>query len=161
VAAFGFFLGLANAKAQEGVTFQAFQGSIFILDNPTSATCQAHNVNFGDIYGVVYRFSLNPSVVADALSIIGFRGVSQMYSTQSPGFSLNGASTTNWNYINRYASFGSLSPSSSNLTILSGLNLPVSSATGNLKILGSINDFDAISGCNIAQVHAALVASPN
>jgi hypothetical protein len=50
---------------------------------------------------------------------------------------------------------------SSNLTILSGLGQPVGLGTGNIKILGSIDNFLAITGCNVNSVHAALVAIPN
>ena len=83
-----------------------------------------------------------------------------MRSTQTSG-SLNGSSTTEWIFINHYAnSDSSVLASSSNLTISSGLGQPVSLATGNIKILGSINNFLSWSDCNIASVHAALVVIP-
>jgi hypothetical protein len=158
----GAALGCATAGAQEGTTFLAFEGSLFILDNPTSATCQSKNVNFANIYQVIYRFSASPSASnPDAIEIRSDRGSSVHISTQSPNFSLNGSSTTTIDWVNKYAFTGTLSPSSSSLTILTGLNQPVSLAAGNIKILGSINDFLGISGCNIGSVHAALVSSPN
>lgn len=157
-----FFSDSVSAHAQEGVTYQAFQGTLVVLDNPTSATCQAHNINFSDTYFVIYRFAINPTMVSDALAIHSTRGDSQMYSTQSPNFSLNGPSTTGWNYINKYASYGSLSPSSSNLTLQAGLTgLPVASGNANVILNGSINDFLAVSGCDIAKVHAAMVRTPD
>jgi hypothetical protein len=154
--------GLANAHAQEGVTFQSFTGIIFVLDNPTTPACQAEGVNFANIYTVIYRISMNPAVVADALAIHGTRGEAQMYSTQSPNFSLQGASTTNWNYINKYGSYGNFGPSSSNLTLRAGLTgLPAAPGNANIIINGSINDFDSISGCDVANVHAALARNPD
>jgi hypothetical protein len=155
-------IGLAGAHAQEGVTFQAFQGTLVVLDNPTSATCQAHNVNFADFYTAIYRFAINPAVVSDALAIHSSRGDAQMYSTQSPNFSLNGPSTTGWNYISKYASYGTLTPSSSNLTLQAGLTgLAVAAGNANVILNGSINDFLGISGCNITKVHAAMVRTPD
>jgi hypothetical protein len=154
--------GLANARAQEGVTYQSFTGIIFVLDNPTSPACQAKGVNFANIYTVIYRITMNPAVVSDALAIHGTRGESQMYSTQAPNFSLQGASTTGWNYINKYGSDGALTPSSSNLLLRAGLTGALA-APGNANIIinGSINDFDSISGCDVANVHAALVRNPD
>jgi hypothetical protein len=154
--------GMANALAQEGVTYQSFTGILFILDNPTSAACQAKNINFADVYTVVYRIAIDPTKVSDALAVHGTRGESQMYSTQSPSFSLQGPSTTAYNYINKYGSYGTLSPSSSNLTLRAGLTgLPAAPGNANVIINGSINDFNANSGCDIASVHAALARNPD
>src|SRR3974390_1390686 len=100
------WFGIGNAQAQEGVTYQSFTGYMFVLDNPTSATCAAHNVNFASSYRIVYRIAIDPTVVVDALAILSERGEAQMYSTQSPGNSLQGPSTTGWNYINKYGSYG-------------------------------------------------------
>jgi flagellar basal body L-ring protein FlgH len=161
-AIFGVALGCAKSEAQEGTTYLTFQGSLFILDNPTNAACQAKNVNFGDIYTVIYRFSASPSSSnPDAIEVRSDRSNAVAISTQAPNYSLNGASTTVVDYVNKYAFTGTLSPSSTNLTILTGLNAPVSLSAGNIKILGSWNDFLSISGCDIASVHAALVSSPN
>jgi hypothetical protein len=156
------FLGSASANAQEGVTFQSFTGIMFVLDNPTSPACQAKGVNFANIYTVIYRIAIDPTQVSDALAIHGARGEAQMYSTQAPNFSLQGPSTTGWNYINKYGSFGTLTPSSSNLLLRAGLT-GVLAAPGNANIIinGSINDFDSISGCNVSNVHAALARNPD
>jgi hypothetical protein len=153
--------GLVNAHAQEGVTYQSFTGILFVLDNPTTAACQAKGVDFGNTYTVIYRISMNPAVVSDALSIHGTLGDAQMYSTQSPNFSLQGASTTAWNYINKYGSYGNYGPSSSNLLLRAGLTGALA-APGNANIIinGSINDFDSIAGCDVASVHAALARDP-
>jgi hypothetical protein len=156
------FFGLANANAQEGVTFQSFTGILFVLDNPTTPTCQAHGINFANMYTVIYRIAINPAVVSDALAIHGARGEAQMYSTQAPNFSLQGPSTTGWNFINKYGSFGTLTPSSSNLLLRAGLTgNPAAPGNANVIINGSINDFDSISGCNVANVHAALARNPD
>jgi hypothetical protein len=156
------FFGLANAQAQEGVTFQSFTGMLFVLDNPTTPACQAKGVNFANIYTVVYRITIDPTQVSDALAIHGSRGEAQMYSTQAPNFSLQGPSTTGWNFINKYGSFGTLTPSSSNLLLRAGLTgNPAAPGNANVIINGSINDFDSISGCNVANVHAALARNPD
>jgi hypothetical protein len=156
------FFGLASAHAQEGVTYQSFTGIMFILDNPTSAACQAKNINFASMYTVIYRIAIDPTQVSDALVFKSERSESQMYSTQSPGSSLQGASTTGWNYINKYGSFGTLASSSSNLTLRAGLTgLPAAPGNANVIINGSINDFLAISGCDVANVHAALARNPD
>ena len=111
---------------------------------------------------MIYRIAIDPTQVSDALAIKTARSESQMYSTQSPNFSLNGPSTTGWNYINKYASYGTLLSSSSNLTLQAGLTgLPAAPGNANVIINGSINDFLAISGCNIAKVHAALARAPD
>jgi hypothetical protein len=156
------FLNLSDARAQVyGTDYLTFEGSLYILDNPTSTICQSKGFNYGNEYKAIYRFTANPSLIADALAINSNYSVNRINSTQSPNFSLAGASTGNWIWMNGHGNYGTLSNSSSNLTILSGLNQPVTLATGNIKILGSINNFDAWSDCNITSVHAALVAKPN
>jgi hypothetical protein len=106
-AALVMWFGLADARAQTyGVDFLSFQGIGVVLDNPTSATCQSIGVNYGDTFTIVYRWTNNPSLVSDALSIIiDGHSVSRIVSTQSPNFSLNGTSTVTWTYINRHADF--------------------------------------------------------
>ena len=156
------FLGIANARAQEGVTFQTFSGTLVVLDNPTTPACQAVNVYFTNMYSAIYRFAINPAVVPDALAILGTRGEAVMVSTQSPNFSLQGPSTTTWSYINIYAFPGTFGPSSSNLTLQAGLTgLPVAAGNANVIINGSINDFLGFQGCNVTKVHAALVRNPD
>jgi hypothetical protein len=153
--------GIADARAQEGVTYQSFTGTLFVLDNPTSPACQAVNVYFGNMYTVIYRFAINPAVVSDALAILGTLGEAVMASTQSPNFSLQGQSTTTWSYINIYAFPGTSGPSSSNLTLQAGLTgLPAAAGNANVIINGSINDFLGFPGCDVARVHAALVRRP-
>ncbi len=45
--------GLCGASAQTyGVDYLAFQGTGVILDNPTSATCQTKNFNFGSTFTI-------------------------------------------------------------------------------------------------------------
>jgi hypothetical protein len=154
--------GLVSAHAQEGVTYQSFTGQLFVRDNPTNDNCQAAGIVFATVFRVVYRFTIQPNSVTDALAISSDYGASQMYSTQSPNFSLNGPSTTGWNYIDKYANVGTFGPSSSNLTIQAGLTgLPPAAGNANIIINGSINDFVGIPGCNIASVHAALARNPD
>jgi hypothetical protein len=164
---FGFFwlASFAGAQAQVyGTDYLSFQGMAVVLDNPTSAACQAIGINYDGRFRVTYRYTANPSVIADAIVFFpdGSRdpGAAKMISTQSPNFSLAGSSTISWNYINSYGGSGSGLTSSSNLTILAGINTPVGLGTGNIKITGSIGDFLSNSGCNINQIHAALVAIP-
>jgi hypothetical protein len=160
---FALTLCSANAVAQTYNTdYISFEGTLVVLDNPTSAGCQADGINYNDQYRVSYRFTVNPSVIADALALFpSGDNATKMLSTQTSG-SLNGSSTTEWIYINHYGNSTPGTPlaSSSNLTISSGLGQPLSLATGNIKILGSINNFLAWSNCNIASVHAALVVIP-
>jgi hypothetical protein len=162
------WLGLVDARAQAvyGTDYLSFEGVGVVLDNPTSPGCQSINVNFGSVYKVVYRWTANPSLVADALSfIIGDHAVSRLISTQSPNFSLNGSSTVTWTYINRHADFGNgVGATTTTMTILSGLNGPVTLGTGNIKIVnGNIPNFPAntTAGCTLTNFHAALVAIPN
>jgi hypothetical protein len=142
-----------------GTTFLSFEGAGTILDNPPSTACKAAGYSFGDTRLVDYRFSLTPSV-PDAISFVTQSSVARMVSTQSPNFSLNGASTVNWDQINSRASSVTLIGSSSNLTIQSGLNAAITTSTGNIKIVGTINDFELNVGCTV-HYHATLVARPN
>src|SRR5271170_4358646 len=161
-AVFALILSLADARAQVyGTDYISFEGVLVVLDNPTSSACQADQVFYNYQYRVSYRFTVNPSLIADALALFpSGDNAARMRSTQTSG-SLNGSSTTEWIFINHYAnSDSSVLASSSNLTISSGLGQPVSLATGNIKILGSINNFLSWSDCNIASVHAALVVLP-
>lgn len=160
--AFSVALFCAMARAQEGTNWITFQGTLFILDNPTSATCASHNVNFGNIYEVIYRWTANPANNPDALEVRSDRSIAVHISTQSPGLSLNGPSTTVVDWTNKYAFSGTVSPSSTNLTILGGGGpVPININSGVARITGSINDFLGISGCTISSVHGALVVSPN
>jgi hypothetical protein len=160
------WFGPAGARAQTyGVDYLSFQGTGVVLDNPTSAACQSVNVNYGSTYIVVYRWTNNPSLIADALSFISDdKQVFRIISTQSPNFSLNGTSNVTWAYINRLANFGSgVAATTSTMTIQSGLNAPVSLGTGNIKITnGIINNMygNASVACTINNFHAALVAIP-
>lgn len=159
-----FALALCSGSAKAatyGVDYLSFEGVLVVLDNPTSAGCQADGINYNSQYRISYRFTVNPSVIQDALALFpSGDNAARMRSTQTSG-SLNGASSTEWNYINHYADEDSASlASSSNLTISSGFGQPLTLSTGNIKILGSINNFIAESNCNIASVHAALVAIP-
>lgn len=159
---FALILSLDDARAQVyGTDYISFEGVLVVLDNPTSTTCQAHQIFYSDTYRVSYRFTVNPSLIADALALFpSGDNAARMRSTQTSG-SLNGSSTTEWIFINHYANTDiSVLASSSNLTISSGLGSPVSLGTGNIKILGSINNFLSWSDCNIASVHAALVVIP-
>jgi hypothetical protein len=158
----GVAFSCATLRAQEGTNWLTFQGRLFILDNPTSATCSSKNVNFGDIYEIKYRWTANPSNNPDAIEIVSQRGSSVHISTQSPNFSLSGPSTTTVEWTNKYNFFGSISPSSTNLTLLGGGGpVPININSGVARITGSINDFLGISGCNISDIHGAMVVSPN
>ncbi len=159
-----FALALCSGKAEAQTynkDYVSFEGTLVVLDNPTSAACQNDGIFYDDQYRVSYRFTANPSVIQDAIAIFpSGDNATKFKSTQTSG-SLNGQSTTEWVYINHYAnSENSPLASSSNLTITSGLGQPVSLGTGNIKILGSINNFLAWSDCNVASVHAALVNIP-
>jgi hypothetical protein len=161
-AVIGVTLSCVTVKAQEGTNWLTFQGKLFVLDNPTSAACSSKNVNFGDIYDIKYRWTANPNNNPDAIEVASQRGSSVHISTQSPNFSLNGFSTTTVEWTNKYNFFGSISPSSTNLTILGGGGaVPININSGVARITGGINDFLGISGCNITSIHAALVVSPN
>jgi hypothetical protein len=158
----GVALCCATAGAQEGTTWLTFQGTLFILDNPTSATCASKNVNFGNIYEVIYRWTANPSNNPDALEVRSDRSDAIHISTQGPNLSLNGPATTVVDWTNKYAFTGTVSPSSTNLTIVGGGGaVPININSGVARITGSINDFLGISGCDIASVHGALAVSPN
>jgi hypothetical protein len=154
----------SDVRAQVyGTDYLSFQGRLIVLDNPTSAGCQAVGINYGSAVDAVYLFTVNPSLIADALTTYpqGGRAGQHMVSTQSPNFSLAGLSTTITYYVNSYGNAPNTpGVSSSNLTILSGLNQPVSLAAGNIKILGSISNFLGNSGCTVGSVHGALVAVP-
>jgi hypothetical protein len=155
-------LGLATASAQTyGTDYKSFEGVLVILDNPTSAACQADGINYDDTYRVSYRFTVNPTLIQDAFVLFpSGDNAAKFKSTQTSG-SLNGSSTTEWIYINHYGNSDSaVLASSSNLSISSGINGAVTLTTGNIKITGSINNFLAYSTCNIASVHAALVSIP-
>jgi hypothetical protein len=165
-AALVLWLGLADTRAQTyGVDYLSFQGTGVVLDNPTSPACQSINVNPNNVYGVIYRWTANPTLVTDALSIIiGDHAISRLVSTQGPNFSLNGTSTISWTFINRHADFGNnILPSTATMSISTGLGAPVSLAAGNIKIVnGNIPFFPANgSGCTVTNFHAALVAIPN
>jgi hypothetical protein len=165
--ALGLLAGLTGARAQNFVTYLDFEGRVFIQDNPTSATCQASNIVYGSSYTVVYRFTLNPSVVADALAFVSEHSDARVVSTQSPSFSLSnaivgGPSTTNWDYINSRAGAPTGPfPSSSNLTFgRGGGSGPIVPTSGAAIVVGTINDFLAISGCTVT-LHGAMVVRPN
>ena len=165
--AIGLLAGLTVARAQNMVTYLDFEGRVFITDNPTSSTCQAQSINYGDSFTVVYRFTLNPSSVADALSFVTPHSVARIVSTQSPSFSLSnvivgGPSTTNWDYINSRAGVPTATFSStSNLQFgRGGGSGPITSTSGAALVVGSINDFLAISGCTV-NIHGAMVLRPN
>jgi hypothetical protein len=160
-------VGFADARAQTyGVDYLSFQGAGVVLDNPTSAACQSVNVNYGSTFIVVYRFSNNPSVIADALAFVADdKQAFRIISTTGPNFSLNGTSTVSWSYINRHADFGNgvASTSQTTMTIASGLNAAVTLGTGNIKITNAtIQNFfgNTTAGCTINNFHAALVAIP-
>jgi hypothetical protein len=67
-----------SRHAQEGVTYQSFTGTMFVLDNPTTATCQAHGINFTSVFRVIYRFAIYLAAVSDALALISDRGASRV-----------------------------------------------------------------------------------
>jgi len=157
--------GNASAQAVYNTDFISFEGTLVVLDNPTSAGCQAVGVNYNNQYRVSYRFTVSPSLIQDALVLFASGdNAAKMLSTQPTTGSLNGSATTEWIYINHYGNSTGTPPgplaSSSNLIISSGLGQPLSLATGNIKILGSINNFLAEQNCNVASVHAALVVIP-
>jgi hypothetical protein len=167
-AMFVLLFGFVDAQAQTyGTDYLSFEGALYVLDNPTSGACQSHGINFGDAYRMVYLFTNNPSnanISADAITLFPQgAAAARMHSTQFP-FSLAGTSTIVWIFFDSYGKFNSYAPIpsiSSTLTIVSGLGAPVSLATGNIKILGSIPSFLGWPDCNIGSVHGAAVAKPN
>jgi len=148
-------LSLSNAQAQNGVTFINFQGMSSITDNPPTPTCVAAGYSFGDARVMIYRFTLTAPTLVDAISFVGQRGVHRIFATQSPGFSLSGSVTADWDWINSRANKGSLTPSAVNLSILQGIGGPVSATTGNIKIVGSLNDWEGNAGCTV-NIRSAL-----
>jgi hypothetical protein len=155
-------LGTSTVSAQVyGTDYLAFRGEGVVLDNPTSAGCQSQNINFGTTFFFIYRFTANPSSVAEAIDLTSGNGSTfRMLSTQSPGFSFNGTSTYSWTLFNRHGDFFS-GTGTSTITIASGLGQPVNTGTGNLKFTqGNISAFFG-SGCSITNFHAAAVAVPN
>jgi hypothetical protein len=67
-----------------------------------------------------------------------------------------------WSGVNRLGFlFVNAGTGSSAMTILSGNNTSVSTATGNVKIIGAqIDSFQASAGCMIMNMHGAGVAVP-
>jgi hypothetical protein len=157
------FTALSGAHAQPvyNTDYVTFKGEGTILDNPPSATCQGIGFNFGTRFTVTYRFTANPTLVADAITFMTeSHSIYRIVSTQAPNFSLNGANTTDWRLVNRFSN-ASNGTSSATLTIASGINGPVGLGTGNMKITnGQINDF-YIAGCTINNFRAAMVVIPN
>ena len=154
------FSGSESGAQVYGTDYIVFKGEGTILDNPTSPECQALNLGFGGRFTVTYRFSANPAAIADAIIFQTEAQTLIRIISTSASKSLNGASTFDWINIHRHAHFSSGS-GSSNLTIATGLNLPVSLAAGNIKITnGQINNFYA-NGCSIANFRAAMVVLPN
>ena len=160
-----FGVGLGDARAQVyGTDYLAFQGTAVVLDNPTSAACQANNINFNKTYTIVYRFSANPAVTSDAMSfIIGNDSVHRIFPT-APATSLAGGApvAVTWTHINRFSNFsGGILPGNSTMTILAGNNTAVGLGTGNIKIVnGTIDNFFSTAGCTVQNLHGAAVAIP-
>ena|SRR5579859_1374387 len=170
------FLSLSDARAQAvyclgdgsnagACDYLSFSGDLIVEDNPTTTQCQAHGINFGNIYTFTYRFTVHPNVIKDSLAIFPVgRNADQMISTQSPNFSLNGASTTSQIFINHYGNTNAATPlvSSSNLNIQQGIGGAVVQSTQTIKIVptSSINNFLAWSDCNVASVKGAAVRIP-
>src|SRR5947208_3187527 len=115
-----------SAQAVYGTDYLTFRGEGVILDNPTPAACQSFNIVLGSTYFFVYRFTANPSLIAETLDFHAGSGSHfRVVSTQSPGFSLNGTSTFNWSNFSRLGNFSS-GTGSSTMTILAGNNSAVS-----------------------------------
>jgi hypothetical protein len=146
------FAGVSAAQAQVNVTYYDFEGRGFVTTSPTSAACQADGIVFGSVFTDVYRFTLNPAIVSDALSFTtGDRATFRISSTTGPNFSLNGAVNTNWDYINTRAfAAGGPIPSSSDLAVSPFGTTTILQGALNIKIVGTINDFIAISGCTVS-----------
>lgn len=131
-----------------------FQGEGFV--EAVSATCTSTNeAAVGDFYRVIYRYNQS-STLNDALLFIGSRSTFYVYSQSG---SLNGPANTTNAYMGSHANFGYNVPGSTNLTIGSVGGLPTAQAI-NLKVVGTVNDFYATTGCNIT-FHATLVARPD
>jgi len=156
-------LGTSSVSAQTyGTDYLSFRGEGIILDNPTTAACQSIGINFNSNFSVIYRFAANPAAIADALMFVsGNSSTFRIVSTQSPGFSLNGASTFNSNTQNRFGDIPTPLNGTSNITIMAGNNTAVSLGTGNIKFVnGQITNFFNKSGCDITNFHGAAVAIP-
>ena len=148
------------AQAQVNVKFLDFEGRGFIVSNPVSATCAAAGFGFALPYIIVYRHTLDPQPVPDALSFTYDRATQRIESTQGPGFSLNGPTTTRWDSIDTRAALTTDVPSSSNLSIRSGGGGAITKATEDIVISGTINDMFAVAGCTI-EFRGALIRRPN
>jgi hypothetical protein len=151
----------SGAQAQVNVTFLSFEGAAVILDNPPSPTCVSEGgYSFGENFVITYRHTLNPAMVADSLGIVRQIRIARITSTQTPKFSLNGPSTANWDGINGRPGYFTLTGSKSDLTIVAANGSPITMATQEIKMTGTINDFELNAGCNVT-IQAALVRRPN
>jgi hypothetical protein len=134
-----------SSKAQVNVTFLSFGGAGVILDNPPSPSCVSANSDYVYGYGFVveYRYTLKPSsTVADSISFVHQFRITRITSTQSPTFSLDGPSTANWDGISGRPNYVTLTGSSSSLKIIGDFGFPVTLFTEDIRMIGTINDFD-------------------
>ena len=143
----------SNAIAQ---SYNSYEGRLFIVDNPTSAPCQSANINFGNVYTMIYRQTFDTANYSDGLSIGSDRYHFLITSTQLPSRSLNryvvgGPSSTSNGMINSRAFGSSGVVGSTNLAIdraFNGGGTPIAS-TQNIVISGTIDNFNQNSGCNV------------
>jgi hypothetical protein len=158
------FIGMSAASAQTyGTDYLTFKGWGVILDDPIPSACAtAGNFRTNSRFKIVYRFSANPSVIADALTFTSeAESIYRIVSTQSQtDFSLDGISSTDYQIIDRMGNFSSGS-SGSWLQISAGSNQLVSLTTGNIKLTNSfITKFFGIATCDLTNFHGAAVAVP-
>lgn len=140
-------LGVSSLSASADPLF--FQGSVTIESVNDGCTGA---VGPGSYATMFFRYSNNTDGVADALSIYTPHSLFRVSSKDASG-SLNGqyvtANTTD-NLASRSSATSSVNLSESTV----GGN-PLSSAV-NVKVIGTMNDYFGIVGCNV-QVHGLLV----
>lgn len=181
-----FFLGLSSGASAQvyGTDYFDYEGRVIIQDNPTGAACQAHGINYGSLFTVVYRFNTNASsptsstYVYDALMFVSEHSAVRMLAndpTNTPPYSLNnGVGGTGaalpvlWEGLTTDASlFAGTSAigGTAAVKIQTGLQAPISAASYpnqiNANFSGGGANFFGISGCNITSMHGVLLLRPN
>lgn len=141
----------AFAAGSAGIV--TFQGGGFV-EGVTQACVDAQTAKVGDDYRVVYQYGL-AAPVNDTLTLTGPRASLHI---EAPAGSLNGPATTSNAAFGSHATFTAAMAGSSNLAIGSVGGLPTLQAV-NLKIVGTIDTFFAVTGCNVV-FHATLTRRP-
>ena len=117
-------------------------------------TCTSLGYTKGEFYTATYRYKNDPSAPIDVLDIFTFRTAFHVSANNAFG----STATTNA-YIDSHGGLTTGLSSSTNLAIGSAGGNPTATAV-NLKVVGTINDFQNNPGCTIT-FHADLVARPD